>query len=727
MDSLKEIVKNLPSAPGVYRFLDPKGEVLYVGKAIDLKKRVSSYFRSSQDQSMRLQKLVEKITDIQFTIVDSELEALILETNLIKSYRPRYNILMKDDKNYVYLKIAVNEEYPRIFITRKVEKDGARYFGPKTSASQLKQTLNLLKKIFPYRHCGLTISFEGKEPNPLRTGKPGEGGGPFKVLVGNKVIKYPCIDYHIKRCVGPCVGTVTPGDYRKTIDQVIDFFEGKTETILRELREEIQDAAAAKQFERAALLRDRMLGIERLMETQRVSSPDSIQKDVIGLSIEAGAAYATLFMFREGKLLSQENFVLNAVDVESGAELEEGEVLSAFLQQYYERAADLPREILIPKPIENQAVLEDWLYSMSGHRIKILVPSRGKSRKILDLAHDNAMSFAKQSQLRWQSDRGENIENALENLKSQLNLSKLPKRIECYDISHLGGEDTVGSMVVFENGIAKKADYRHFKLRSVQERIDDYQAMHEVLKRRLRYLQPPSTAIRKPLKREMEYIRKNLEKEKYPSETVEVKRVLVYELKKKVVGILQWEEVDKDVKVIVALWVDEKHRGTGIGKALIFGFLGKQKKGKVYVLSCEARVDWYGAMGFHEVPEMPDALKTYAEDRQKRQDYWPMSLVYRIQKTPEDTSFLRKPDLLVIDGGKGQLSTAVQALKETELKIPVIGLAKKEEWIFFPEQSDPLILSHESSELQLLQRLRDEAHRFALKYQRNLRGKRMVS
>ena len=716
MSSLKSILDHVPHAPGVYRFLNDRGEVLYVGKAIDLKKRVSSYFRKAKNTSIRLQKLVEKTMDIQFTVVNSELEALILETNLIKSFSPRYNILMKDDKNYVYLKITVKEDFPRVMIVRQLEKDGSRYFGPKTSASELRRILKILKKIFPYRHCALKIQFKEQEASATRSGKPGEGGGPFKVLVGNKVIPYPCIDYHIKRCVGPCVGTVTPEAYRTIIDQLIAFFEGKTESLFADLTTQMQEAVAARQFERAALLRDRLMEIQNVMQTQRVSSPDGASRDVIGLAVEGGYGYVTLLVFREGKLLNLENFTLNALDVESGGELEESEILSSFLKQYYERAVDFPKEVLLPDFLEEASILEEWISALSQVSVKFLAPQRGKNKGLLELAEDNARSFAKQSQVRWMSNEGKSLDSTLEALKNVLNLPQMPKRIECYDISHLGGEDTVGSMVVFEQGFPKKSDYRHFKLRTVQEKIDDYAAMEEVLTRRLRYLKPIATELIRVKKKERTEV-ENLLPSLSEEEGVErnYSRLFILRKAKKIVGIIEWKMLEKDSSEIRLLWVDPKEEA--VVSDLVYGVLRKQKKGKMFVWSDPEQVDRYGALGFNEAKEVP----SFVPLREGR------LMVYRFLKEGTDTSFSKKPHLMVIDGGKGQLQVVKTVLDRFQLKIPVIGLAKREEEIFFPGQSDPLVLSHSSSELQLLQRLRDEAHRFAITYQRNLRGKSMFA
>jgi excinuclease ABC subunit C len=733
MNPLKAIVSHLPHAPGVYRFLNDKEEVLYVGKAIDLKKRVGSYFRTSKNQPIRLRKLLEHTSDIQFTVVDSELEALILETNLIKSYRPRYNILMKDDKSYVYVKITINEEFPRVYVARRLQKDGARYFGPKTSASGVRQILEALKKVFPYRHCDLFIDLRGKDTPQCRDRAFAE--------------------QHRKRCLGPCILEAPPEEYQHVVAQVVAFFEGKTELLMEGLKVQMQEAVQARAYERAAQLRDRIQLIEGLMDKQRVSAPDDFDRDVIGLAIEGGAAYVTVFLFRGGKLLSQENFVLSGVDFQSGAELQETEVLTAFMNQYYSTSTDIPSDILLPECLEDSAAMEVWLSTLAAHRVHVAVPERGKNRELLELAHQNARNFARHSQVRWQAGSGQDVEAALSGLRDLLNLPRLPQRIECYDISHLGGVDTVGSMVVFEKGFPKKVDYRHFKLRSVQQKIDDYQALEEVLTRRLHYLQNPGRDFRKPRKAELPQLVKILKKKGLDVDGLNVHKTLIFEKRKKIFAIGRMKPLEKErlpapagvslaykplgdtrdarvcVSELCSLWVDPSLRGEMWGQKMVRALLAKQKKGKVYVVVGVSRlVDWYGALGFHEVNEVPPALMVkQATCTEKCGGVRSTVMVYRFSKEGSDSSFQRKPDLLIIDGGKGQLGAVVGALKQSELTIPVISLAKQEEEIFVPQSSESIRLSRDSDVLQLVQRLRDEAHRFALKYQRNLREKRMLS
>ncbi len=703
MSSLKSIIAHMPHSPGVYRFLGEQQNVLYVGKAIDLKKRVSSYFKKQKNALVRLQKLVENTVDIEFTVTDSELEALILETNLIKSFRPKYNILMKDDKNYVYLKVTTNEDYPRVVITRRLEKDKAKYFGPKTSVSELKKILNVLKKAFPYRHCPLFIQFKDKEVRDVKD--------------------------HKKRCFGTCVHSVSKEEYQKSIDQIVQFFEGKTEEIEKSLKKEMGEAALDKNFEKAALLRDRLQAISSLLITQRVSAPDQLSRDVIGLAVEGGSAYAVLFMFREGKLINQESFVLRGVDFESGAELSEAEVLKSFLKQYYEKATDFPKEILIPEEFPNSDLMGEWITSLRGHKVTLIFPKKGKNKKVLDLAEENAKSFARQMQVKWQAGEGLDPEAALNELKDVLKLPKIPRRLECYDISHLGGTETVGSMVVFEKGFPKKTDYRHFKLRSVQEKIDDYKAINEVIERRLKYLKKLPDYFRKPKKKELPEIEKILKKANLDFEELNQHKIIIAEKRKKIVGIGRLKPLDDQSSEIASLWVHEKYRKDGLGREIVEALIQKQKKGKLYALPCrEKLIDWFGSMGFHEIKDVPKIMK----DKHKMCTAQTCStkplviMVYRFTKDGTDASFSKKPGLLVIDGGKGQLKAAEKALKKAKLKIPVIALAKKEEEIFVPGAKKSIVLPQDSGALLLLKRLRDEAHRFALKYQRNLRSKRML-
>ncbi|MBT5016117.1 excinuclease ABC subunit UvrC [Candidatus Peregrinibacteria bacterium] len=702
MSSLKSIIAHVPHSPGVYRFLDQAGEVIYVGKAIDLKKRVSSYFRKQKNMSIRLQKLVENTKDIETTVVDSELEALILETNLIKSLRPKYNILMKDDKNYVYLKVTIKEDYPRVVITRRVEKDGAKYFGPKTSVSELKKILDVLKKAFPYRHCPLFIQFKDKTARDVKD--------------------------HKKRCFGTCVHSVSKDEYQQAIDQIIQFFEGKTDEIEKNLKKAMVAAVQDKNFEKAALLRDRLQAIESILTTQRVSAPDQLSRDVIGLAVEGGAAYVVLFIFREGKLVNQENFVLKGVDFESGAELNDAEILESFLKQYYEKAASFPKEILIPEEFANSDLVGEWVSSLTDHKVAFVFPKKGKNKKVLDLAEENAKSFAKASQIKWQAGEGLDPEGSLNELKDVLKLKKIPRRMECYDISHLGGTETVGSMVVFEKGLPKKADYRHFKLRSVQEKIDDVKAISEVLERRLKYLKKSPDYLRKPKKKELQAIEKILKKANLDFEDLNQHKIIIAEKKKKIVGIGRLKPVDEQSSEIASLWVHEKHRKDGLGREIVEALIQKQRKGKLYALPCrEKLIDWFGAMGFHELKDVPKIMQNkHRMCTEKSCSAQPLIImVYRFTKDGLDASFSKKPGLLVIDGGKGQLAVVEKALKKAKLKIPLISLAKKEEEIFVTGQKKSIILPPDSGALLMLRRLRDEAHRFALKYQRNLRSKRM--
>ena len=333
----KFTIKNIkiPGCPGIYKMIDKEGRVLYIGKAKNLKKRVSSYFRQSKDKGVRINKMIQQITDIQFITVDSELEAILLETNLIKELRPKYNILMRDDKNFVYIKINQNEDFPTLEIVRKVQKDGAKYFGPKTAKWKVEKTFDLLHKIFLFRNCQLGIFWRGDH----------------QIDITNKVIKYPCLEYHIKRCCAPCIGLINKEEYKKMINSIIDFLNGKYEDVLEKLKEDMMQAAAEKKFEIAAKLRDQLLAVQDIMQKQKISSPDQINQDLISFVVKNAKIFFNLFMVRDGKLINQENFIFETTvltkDSGLGGMTIDAEIYEAFIEQYYVTAADIPNEILI--------------------------------------------------------------------------------------------------------------------------------------------------------------------------------------------------------------------------------------------------------------------------------------------------------------------------------------------------------------------------------------------
>lgn len=714
---LQNILENLPANPGVYKMKDAQGHIIYVGKAKNLRNRVKSYFQRTQEQAMRTQKMVSQVVDLDYTVVGTELEALLLETNLIKELRPKYNILMKDDKNYVYVRITTDEDYPRITLVRKVTKDKARYYGPKTAAWKVKETFKMLKQILPFRHCNLDIKFVKKGLNRE------------EVEVTNKVIKYPCLDYYIKRCSAPCIGHISKENYRKIIDKVIGFFEGRTEDIIEELKSQMLEAAQERKFEKAARIRDKLLHIQEILEKQRISDPHRKDTDIINYYFEEGKIYVNLFQIREGKLLNQENFIL---DVRENKELiNDNEILESFLNQYYEKATDIPKEILIPVDFGEKTVFEEWLSQMKNQKVSILIPQKGEKNKLLELAFENAKSYAKQCRVRWMME-GKTPQDALEELKKHLKLEKL-RRLECYDISHLGGTLTVGSMVVFENGIAKKEHYRTFKIRTLKEiKPDDYLCMKEILSRRLKYLRTASKAFKfiKPTKKLIPQIQKIIDDNPTligPTIVTKQYFLCIINDKKELLAFGRTEKANPESAEIRSLWVFEKYRGQKLGHDLMRRLIEKTKFKKYYVYVKPELRDYYEIFGFTEVKQIPNFfVERIRTDEKEMGEEGILLLVERKKALARDPSLTEKPDLLIIDGGKGQLKSALGALKESSLNIPAVSLAKREEEIFLPGETDSIKLSRDSEALKLLQRIRDEAHRFAITFQRDLREKHMT-
>ena len=441
--------RSMPDKPGVYLFRDISGNVLYVGKAASLQHRVRSYF-PSQDPSPKLQKLVSRIADIDFIVTSSEQEAFILENSLIKKHRPYYNVRLKDDKTYPYLKITLAEEWPRVHITRRLIEDGSRYFGPFASASSLRQTMNLVNKLFPYRTCKKDIT--GKEIRP-------------------------CLKYHIKRCAGPCIGAVSSSEYLQIIDRVALFLEGRYDRVIRELKRKMSKASASLEFEKAASLRDQIQAIETILEQQKVVSPRKTDEDVIAVSQERKEACAQVFFIRGGKILGKEHFILEGVQDEKP-----DQIMASFVKQYYGSGANIPPLILLQTEPSEASLIEDWLQKKRGRTVRLLVPQRGQNKKLVDMVSENASEALEQFRIKWLADSGKTAA-ALEELRNRLQLPRLPHRMECYDISNIRGTSAVGSMVVFEDGQPKPSLYRRFKIKTVAG-IDDYAMMQEVLWRR---------------------------------------------------------------------------------------------------------------------------------------------------------------------------------------------------------------------------------------------------
>jgi len=560
---LTQKLDTLPDRPGVYIYRAADRTVIYVGKAVVLKNRVRSYFQASRDAKTR--RLVSEIADLEWIVTDTELEALILENELIKRYRPRFNIRLRDDKTYPYIKLHWAEDFPKVSIVRRMERDGSRYYGPFTSGYAVRQTLDGLRRVFPYLDC--TREITGRDPKP-------------------------CLYYHIKRCAGPCIGAVDRDGYRQIIAGLAAFLEGDSEDVLDNMKARMQQAAERLQFERAAMLRDQIRAAGQLVERQKVVSGKQEDEDVIAFAQDArtGEACVQVFFIRRGKLIGRETFVLEGVNAEHN-----GELVSAFVKQFYDEAAFVPPSILLPKDLDERDIIEQWLRGRrGGEKVLLSVPTEGPKHDLLQMASENAAATLATLQAQWQADTNRQTE-ALAQLQEALGLAAPPGRIECFDISTLQGTNTVASMVVFAKGAPEKGDYRRFNIkgRGSQGEPDDFASMREALKRRFR------RAV---------------------------------------------EEVAPDPG-------------------------GKARK--------------------------------------------------------SDESWKLLPDLLIVDGGKGQLGVAVEVLAEFGLTevVPVVGLAKQREELFLPGRADSILLPPASQGLFLVQRIRDEAHRFAITAHREKRGK----
>ncbi|MDR1702835.1 MAG: excinuclease ABC subunit UvrC [Sporomusaceae bacterium] len=444
---IEEKLVLLPDKPGVYLMKNSAGRTIYVGKAINLKNRVRSYFQSSRNHSAKTLALVAKITDLEYIVTNTEIEALILECNLIKRHRPKYNISLKDDKSYPYIKLTTNEEFPRVYITRRIVKDGARYFGPYTSAGAVHETLKLLKSLFPLRSC-----------RQLKAARP-------------------CLEYHIKRCLAPCADQSVKVIYDEMIQAVTLFLEGRSDSLIKKTRQNMLTAADNLEFEQAARLRNQLSALEKITEKQNIVTGGGDQ-DVLGLARAAAGICMQVFFIRSGKIVGRDHFFLK------GGETEENEaILSAFIKQYYSQAAFIPREILLPYPLSEKDLLKDWLTTQKGGSVFLNTPQRGAKKDLIHLAAENAATVLAEQGARLQADEQEKV-NALNELASYLELKKAPERIECFDISHIQGAETVASMVVFENGEPNKNEYRRYKLTSTEGKPDDFKSMQEVTAKR---------------------------------------------------------------------------------------------------------------------------------------------------------------------------------------------------------------------------------------------------
>ena len=429
-------------------------EVLYVGKAASLRSRVSSYFAPSANLPRKIAKMVGRVADYEYIVTESEQEALILECNLIKEHQPPYNARLKDDKSYPFIKINMAEDFPQVYITRRVSKDGSRYFGPFANAGSVRRTLNLLKKLFPYRSCTKTITGDDARP---------------------------CLDFHIHRCVGPCIGAVDKQEYAEVIDQVVLFLEGKTNKVVGSIKKRMLDAAESLEFERAAALRDQLLAIEKVNEGQKVLHLTSENLDVIAASPGSREAWVEVFFIRQGKLIGRDNFLMTGTQDD-----EPPKILTAFVKQFYDATPYVPPKILVQYPIEEADAVQTWLREKRNGSVRVYAPRRGEKRRLVAMVAENAEQGFEQLRLKQMSDSAA-TDAAMSELQEALSLPYPPRRIECYDISNIQGSNAVGSMVVFEDGKPRKAHYRRFQIKSV-EGVDDYSMMREMLTRRFKRL-----------------------------------------------------------------------------------------------------------------------------------------------------------------------------------------------------------------------------------------------
>ena len=446
-----ERLKATPTKPGVYTMRDESGQVLYVGKAASLRNRLRQYFASGSNLEPKIRDMVQKVDDFDFIVTESESEALLLEYNLIRRHKPRYNARLKDDKSYPFIKIDTTEEFPQVYITRDVREDDSRYFGPFASAYNVRRTLALLKKLFPYRSCTKTIT--GTDPRP-------------------------CLDYYINRCVGPCIGAVDKREYGEVIDQVVMFLEGKTERVVKSLGSRMQGASEALEFERAAALRDQISAIEKVNEGQKVLHLSKENIDVMAVAPSVGESWVEVFFIRQGKLIERDHFIMAGTDGDTP-----GQVMTAFVKQFYHANPYVPPLVLVPQELQDAEGIEEWLREKRDGAVKIHVPQRGEKRRLVDMVAENAAEGL--TQLRVKQADSTDVDAAMEEIQEALSLPRLPERIECYDISNIQGTNPVGSMVVFEDGKPKTSNYRRFKIKEV-EGIDDYSMMREVLSRRFK-------------------------------------------------------------------------------------------------------------------------------------------------------------------------------------------------------------------------------------------------
>ena len=718
---LRTIVAAATTKPGIYRWRDKKGDVLYVGKAKNLRKRLRSYLpkkgKTSKDLGPWKQSMLGRVHDVDTTVTSSELEAFVLETNLIKTLKPKYNVLMKDDKNYVYVRISIKEPFPSVSVIRCMEDDKASYFGPFVSAQDTRRLLDALHVAFPYKASKQTLTtLNRRAERDEDVNASVFDATPLAVQIG-------------KECA---LGTddFSQVQYRDAIDQLIRFFRGDRKLAMQEIRSAMADSAQARQFERAALLRDSLRIIQDLEEQQTVSDTTGSNADIVGVALMGERVHIVVMHERDGKLIAEQSVPLR------GAADDEAEVLAQFLPQYYASTPDIPETIVIGAEIEELPLLEKWIAERLGRRVEVITPQRGKRAQQLYMAQDNARAKLLEQLERWEA-AAKNVADALKELKMVLDLSEMPDRIEGYDISHHSGTETVGSMVVMRKGKPANDHYRSFTIRTLKDgQVDDYAALKEVLSRRLLHLKrdlrqeakvwgAEGITFGKARKTECDAIQKIINE--YPDDLhlpdpFLYKEFLIARKGKGIVGFVRLSKVGSCLEA-KSLWVQEKYRGKRLGHFILRKLMDIEKKEKIYITTHPKLHEYYAEAGFRHVHSPPKSIQDEMDEAAKEGGEFleGMAMVSLPADRREDISLSARPDLIIIDGGKGQLSTVTGVLKELHLKIPVIGLAKREEEVFIPSSNVPIVFTKDSQAKFLLMRLRDEAHRFANRH-REKRG-----
>lgn len=618
MFNIQEELKKLPDKPGVYIMKDENGVIIYIGKAVVLKNRVRQYFQASSNHSPKVLAMVARVSRFEYIVTDTELEALILECNLIKKHKPKFNILLKDDKTYPYIKVTMNEDYPRILKTRKVEKDGAKYFGPYSNVTAVNDTLDLLKKIFPVKSCTRVL------PRDIGKGRP-------------------CLNYHIGQCMAPCQGGVNRQEYRDLMKDICSFLDGKHDSIVRKFEKQMQEASENLEFEKAASLRNKINSLKHIAESQKVVSTAFEDQDVIGLATAGADACTEVFFIRGGKLVGRESYLL-----EGSGESETGEIMSSFLKQFYSTVSYIPRSILLQYEADEADILEAWLTGKRGKKVNILVPQRGEKHQLVEMNAENAKIALEHFRDKLAND-GAALREGLGEMAQILRLEKVPERIEAYDISNTGTADMVASMVVFENGSPARKEYRRFKIKTLNTQ-NDYGAMQEVLFRRFRHA---------------------------------FREIAEYN------GGSESAYTSVSNAALADNTALEDNVALGDNTALVDN------------TTLADNADTAGNIEF-----VGTSVSEFKE--------------------PVDGKFSKLPDLILLDGGQGHVSAVGQVLKELGVTIPAYGMVKDDNHrtrgLVMPGRE--VDITGNLRVLRLVTTIQDEAHRFALDYNKRLRKKR---